>query len=105
MAIDDTKDKIVNVATKSFSRFGFHLTSMDEIAKIGGNVMGSLYYHFSGKEELFKELVTYEMVRKISKQQAVMEFIKEDNQIIWAISNNYQLVHKSLRNLILKKAG
>ena len=34
MAIEDTKDKILSVANKLFSRFGFHKTSMDEIAKI-----------------------------------------------------------------------
>jgi len=34
MALDDTRKKILSVANKLFSRFGFHKTSMDEIAKI-----------------------------------------------------------------------
>lgn len=63
MSIDSTttKDSILNVANKLFSRFGFHKTSMDEIAKIARKAKGSLYYHFAGKEELFKEVVSIEM--------------------------------------------
>ncbi len=62
MAIDDTRNKILSVANKLFSQFGFHKTSMDEIAKIARKAKGSLYYHFAGKEELFKEVVSNEIV-------------------------------------------
>jgi len=61
MAIEDTRDKILEVATKLFSRFGFHKTSMDEIAKIARKAKGSLYYHFASKEELFTEVVSTEI--------------------------------------------
>lgn len=61
MAIEDTRDKIVSVATRLFSRFGFHKTSMDEIAKIARKAKGSLYYHFASKEDLFKEVVSQEL--------------------------------------------
>ncbi len=62
MALEDTRDKILSVANKLFSRFGFHKTSMDEIAKIARKAKGSLYYHFANKEELFKEVVSKEMI-------------------------------------------
>jgi len=62
MSIDTTRDSILSVATKLFSRFGFHKTSMDEIAKIARKAKGSLYYHFASKEELFKEVVSIEMI-------------------------------------------
>ncbi len=61
MSIDDTKDTIVNVANKLFGRFGFHKTSMDEIAKIARKAKGSLYYHFASKEDLFREVIIQEM--------------------------------------------
>jgi AcrR family transcriptional regulator len=61
MKIDETKDIIVSVANKLFSRFGFQKTSMDEIAKMARKAKGSLYYHFASKEELFKEVVSREM--------------------------------------------
>jgi AcrR family transcriptional regulator len=61
MSIDSTKDSILNVASRLFSRFGFHKTSMDEIAKIARKAKGSLYYHFASKEELFREVVSNEI--------------------------------------------
>ena len=61
MKIEDTKDKILTVAEKLFSRFGFHKTSMDEIAKIARKAKGSLYYHFASKEDLFTEVVAKEI--------------------------------------------
>lgn len=62
MSLDDTRNKILSVANKLFSRFGFHKTSMDEIAKIARKAKGSLYYHFASKEDLFKEVVSKEIV-------------------------------------------
>ena len=61
LKIDKTREKIIQVAGKLFSRFGFYKTSMDEIAKTARKAKGSLYYHFSGKEELFKEVVANEI--------------------------------------------
>lgn len=61
MSIDDTKETIINVANRLFSRFGFHKTTMDEIAKIARKAKGSLYYHFASKEDLFREVIIKEM--------------------------------------------
>ncbi|MCK9291822.1 MAG: TetR/AcrR family transcriptional regulator [Bacteroidales bacterium] len=52
-----TKDIIVEVAGRLFSRYGFHKTSMDEIARTARKAKGSLYYHFASKEELFREVI------------------------------------------------
>ena len=73
MKIDDTKNKILEVANKLFSRFGFHKTSMDEIAKIARKAKGSLYYHFSNKEELFKEVVSKEIVNLKNQLTVIIE--------------------------------
>ncbi|MCD6564613.1 MAG: TetR/AcrR family transcriptional regulator [Bacteroidales bacterium] len=72
MALDDTRKKILSVANKLFSRFGFHKTSMDEIAKIARKAKGSLYYHFTSKEELFKEVVSREIVNLKDQLSAII---------------------------------
>ncbi len=69
MSIDDTKHIIIKVADKLFSRFGFHKTSMDEIARIARKAKGSLYYHFASKEELFREVVSKE-INKLKRELA-----------------------------------
>ncbi len=55
------KSLIVNSASKYFSKFGFHKTTMDEIAKHIHKAKGVLYYYFKGKEELFNEVLKQEL--------------------------------------------
>lgn len=57
----DVKVLIINSATKYFSKFGFHKTTMDEIAKHIHKAKGVLYYYFKGKEELFNEVLKQEL--------------------------------------------
>ena len=72
MSINSTKDSILRVANQLFSRFGFHKTSMDEIAKVARKAKGSLYYHFTSKEDLFKEVVANEMTRLKSQLSTIV---------------------------------
>ncbi len=60
MKIDDTKEQIIVVARQIFSKFGFHKTTVDEIAKAAHKAKGSVYYHFKNKEELFESVVEKE---------------------------------------------
>ncbi|MCK4696031.1 MAG: TetR/AcrR family transcriptional regulator [Candidatus Cloacimonetes bacterium] len=60
MKIDETKDKILNVAANIFSKFGFHKTTVDEIARAAHKAKGSVYYHFKNKEELFQGVIDKE---------------------------------------------
>lgn len=73
MAIVETREKIISVADRLFSRFGFHKTSMDEIAKIARKAKGSLYYHFASKEDLFKEVVSEEILNLKNQLSVVID--------------------------------
>lgn len=46
------KDELVEIAANLFRMKGYSGTSIDDIAKSCGLTKGSLYHHFSGKEEL-----------------------------------------------------
>lgn len=59
----DVKDLIVRSATSYFSKYGFHKTTMDEIARHIHKAKGVLYYYFKSKEELFKEVLKQELGR------------------------------------------
>lgn len=61
MAKADIRNLIVEAATKYFSRFGFHKTTMDEIARHIHKAKGVLYYYFKSKEELFNEVLKQEL--------------------------------------------
>ena len=72
MSVDRTKRKILEVASKLFNRYGFNKTSMDEIAKIARKAKGSLYYHFTNKENLFREVVAGEIKKLKSELRIVV---------------------------------
>lgn len=69
--MDNTREKILSVATRIFSRFGFYKTSMDEIARTAHKAKGSLYYHFASKEQLFTEVVAMEL-KNLKKELALV---------------------------------
>ncbi len=52
-----TKRKIFETSMKLFSEKGYEATSIEEITATAGMAKGTLYYHFSSKEEIFTFLV------------------------------------------------
>lgn len=52
-----TKNLIVDVAEKLFSKFGYLGVSMSDIAKSLEMTKAALYYHFPSKERLYMEVV------------------------------------------------
>ncbi len=68
----NVRNLIINSASKYFSKFGFHKTTMDEIARHIHKAKGVLYYYFKGKEELFNEVLKQELnVVKIELKKIV----------------------------------
>ena len=65
MTIDSSivKNRIVGAAAKFFSQFGFHKTTMAEIARKLHKVKGAIYYYFESKEELYNEVLKQELNR------------------------------------------
>lgn len=55
--MNKTKRRIFNTAIKMFSEKGYDNTSVEEITAIAGVAKGSLYYHFSKKEDIFDMLL------------------------------------------------
>ena len=52
-----TKRKIFEASMKLFAEKGYDATSVEEITATVGVAKGTLYYHFSSKEEIFNFLV------------------------------------------------
>lgn len=55
--MNKTKKVIFEAAIKSFSKKGYHKSTMDEIAETAGVAKGTLYYHFKSKEDIFKFII------------------------------------------------
>lgn len=57
---DEIRDRIIEVAQKVFSRFGFDKTTMELIAKDAGKGKSTLYYYFKNKEEIYAAVIEKE---------------------------------------------
>ncbi len=55
--MNKTKRRIFNTAIKMFSEKGYDNASVEEITAVAGVAKGSLYYHFSKKEDIFDLLL------------------------------------------------
>ena len=55
--MNKTKRKIFETSMKLFAEKGYDATSIEEITATVGVAKGTLYYHFSSKEEIFEFLV------------------------------------------------
>lgn len=71
--IEETRAHFIAVASSLFRKFGFDKTSMDEIARIAHKAKRSLYYHFPGKEDLFKAVIEQELETIRQKLQVIFD--------------------------------
>jgi len=56
-----TRARILDVSIDLFAQKGFDAVSMQEIASAVGIKKASLYYHFSGKDQILEEILKYPM--------------------------------------------
>lgn len=77
--MNKTKRKIFETSLKLFSEKGYDATSIEEITAVVGVAKGTLYYHFSSKEEIFNFLVEEGM--KLLKNSIEIKTSKCDNTL------------------------
>ena len=77
--MNKTKRKIFETSMKLFAKKGYDATSIEEITATVGVAKGTLYYHFSSKEEIFNFLVEEGM--KLLKNSIDIKISKLDNTI------------------------
>ncbi|MFK7787282.1 MAG: TetR/AcrR family transcriptional regulator [Crocinitomicaceae bacterium] len=72
-SISGLKVDILDKSKDLFQRFGYHKTTLTDIAKSVGKVKTAVYYYFSGKEEIFAQLVEKEADSFFTKLQNEVE--------------------------------
>ncbi len=77
--MNKTKREIFETSMKLFAEKGYDATSIEEITATVGVAKGTLYYHFSSKEEIFNFLV--EEGVKLLKNSIEIKTDKLDNSI------------------------
>lgn len=77
--MNKTKRKIFETSMKLFAEKGYEATSIEEITAVVGVAKGTLYYHFSSKEEIFNFLVEEGM--KLLKNSIELKMSRQKNTI------------------------
>ena len=62
--IQNTKENIINMARKLFSERTYLAVSMSDIANKLNITKAALYYHFTGKAEIYKKVLESEYKRE-----------------------------------------
>lgn len=102
--MNKTKRKIFETSMKLFAEKGYDATSIEDITETVGVAKGTLYYHFTSKEEIFDflveegiKLLQNSVEIKIAKYQNYLDKIKAIILIQIKIVNKYE----NLINIIL----
>ena len=95
--MNKTKRKIFETSMRLFAEKGYDATSIEEITSVVGVAKGTLYYHFSSKEEIFNFLVEEGMNLlknsidiKTSKQEKYIDKLRAIVLIQIKIVNKYE---------------
>ncbi len=66
------QQRILDAALRVFSRKGYRDTSVDEIARASGTSKGGVYFHFSGKDVIYRHVLDRTVARLRGKIDAAM---------------------------------
>ena len=112
----EVKEKIVQAAIATFSKYGYDKTRMDDIAESAKLGKGTLYLYFKSKEELFyaiSENSIKELKEQLSKLFSKKEDLVQDAEKFYDQYRNlihdsekvsFEMIAESSRNPKLRKA-
>jgi len=88
MAKQQKFDEILDAAVKTFLRYGFKKTTLEDVADALGMTKSSIYHYFNNKEELLQE-----SIRKIFKNTLAdyKNIFNADNTIMVSYFKMYEL--------------
>ena len=104
--MNKTKRKIFETAMKLFAEKGYETTSIEEITAIVGIAKGTLYHHFSSKEEIFTFLVEEGM--KLLQNSIEIKTSKQNNTLdkiraIILVQIKVLVRYENIINIILRQ--
>ena len=112
----EVKEKIVQAAITTFSKYGYDKTRMDDIAESANLGKGTLYLYFKSKEELFYA-ISENSIKELKEQLSKLFSKKEDlvhdaekfydqyrNLIHDSEKVSFEIIAESSRNPKLRKA-
>ena len=79
---EERRKRILDLSKGVFAKYGFRKTTMEDIAREIGFTSAAIYYYFESKEELFKECISDEVSKVVSKiEEEISKLEKPDEKI------------------------
>jgi AcrR family transcriptional regulator len=101
-----TRQKIMEASLSVFSKYGFHQTKMEDIAKLAGVAKGTLYYNFPSKAKLFGAIATEGMeiiIQTVTKEmESELPFILMFRRLV-EINLDLHLQHRDLAKIMFNE--
>ena len=99
----NTEQKILDAAITIFIRYGFHGTTLQQIAKKAGVNKSAIHYYFRSKEKLYKK-VLMEIIQVIESDEWNLKTIQKENlNVKWFLNtemyNNRTFFEKTIKEL------
>ncbi|MBU1298889.1 MAG: TetR/AcrR family transcriptional regulator [Bacteroidetes bacterium] len=104
---DLKKIQIFNAARRTFSKFGFAKTTLDDIAEAVGMKKASLYYYYSCKEEIFRDVVkseTDEFILALEPKVFQVHSVKDQLKTFVKTRTEYFQKMMTLHNITVQAA-
>ena len=57
----ETREDLVDICRDVFTKYGYHKTTIDDISLAVGKGKSTLYYYFTGKDEMYKAVIELEL--------------------------------------------
>lgn len=107
----ESKSSILKKSRVLFERFGYQKTTLTDIAKSMGKVKSAIYYYFSGKEEIFAELVRVEadeflekLIQRVNKEKRSLDklstYVNTRVDLMEEIAKRYSFLKKEFFELM-----
>jgi AcrR family transcriptional regulator len=93
---EETRADLIAAAGRLFARRGFHGASLEQIAREAGYSTGAIYWHFSGKDDLFLAVYETEAAARARDVDALQERAEGDlPQRARAYADQFMARHRS----------
>jgi len=105
--MNETENKVLNCAFKVFLLYGYHATTLQQIAKEARVNQATIHYYFRTKENLYSFVIEYLINLVISNDVDNIENIGK-GKIVWFLNteqyNNKILFEKNMEKLFQSKS-
>ncbi|WP_018133223.1 TetR family transcriptional regulator [Effusibacillus pohliae] len=83
----DTRTRLLDAATRVFAKYGYAEATLDQVAAEAGMTKGAVYWHFSGKSDLFLALCERSLVQQLQVLPNQAESVVSSSNRVDALSS------------------